>query len=49
LPLEVGKNKKMSERAQSENKVIVWAVGEQCDKPEADNINNVSNDKKSPI
>jgi len=23
----------MSERAQSENKVIVWAAGEQCDKP----------------
>lgn len=36
----------MSERAQSENKVIARATGEQCDKPEADNINNVSNDKK---
>lgn len=39
----------MSERAQSENKLIVRAAGEQCDKLEADNINNVSNDKNSPI
>jgi len=37
----------MSEKAQSEDKVIVRAAVEQCDKPEVDDI-NVSNDKKTP-